>query len=279
MVVISDIVSVNFKTHMNYAKCIKVELSGVSIAPLISMSAVVSMGDIRRFAKLAKLTNSSLKADIQGARSEHEYAHVVAPWFAVKCYYRVYYLESILINVYSGSGRPFGNGGHIFVRNEMQKYCRSGSVTSSQGRLETVESCSAAMKHRIPSGSNIASKFYLTQDCARSIRRKLASYATDNWKRNHKKYKAFRTKEARADLQNYINGKSVSLLDYFYYMRVKANYRDADFLDFSSSSAKEALDYIETLNEAVDIYSAALVNAISSAIQRRGFSGINLGGL
>jgi hypothetical protein len=71
-------------------------------------------------------------------------------------------------------------------------------------------------------------------------------------------------KKANRDLRdNELKPKKFIIFDYFYWMRIKANYRDVDFLDFENEvSSRDSFEYIKEFVEATESYSLALKNAI-----------------
>ena len=64
--------------------------------------------EIERFRNLYDLTQKSIKKDIELSRGDSAFAVIATPWFRVKCYYALYYLESILVHLIDGSSSGFG---------------------------------------------------------------------------------------------------------------------------------------------------------------------------
>ena len=258
----------DYHTHLNYAHCMVGMMHDVAIAIPVNKSVRVSVSDVKRFIKLSNLTKTSIEGEITSCHTEPDYVQIVAPWFAVKCYYRAYYLESALIHLSSGSMEPFKNGGHHYVRKTIRTFCKAGYITSTLRHAEVVEKYTSALTHKIVSGTNIKQDYYLSEDCVKSVRSKLARYSVEHWKRNST-HKNFRPLIARKELADYISKNEVCLFDFFYQMRIKANYRDADFLDFDKIESNEGITYIEQLKKATDKYCRALESAIANALSER----------
>lgn len=263
--------SKEYATHFNYAHCMVGMMHDLSITVPIDKTAVINEGESKRFLKLAKLTEKSIEGEVLSCQSEEDYSQIVAPWIAVKCYYRAYYLESVLIHLVSGTDEVYKNGGHNYVRKIIHSYCKVGYFDSHFKKAEEVVNASVALGHTISAGGNLSAKYYLTDDCVKSVRRKIADYGLEHWKKNSG-YKNFRSNKARAALSAYISRSEHSLFDYFYQMRLKANYRDSDFLDFAIITSAEGKKYIEMIKLSTDKYCSALQNEIHSICQQRNIS-------
>jgi len=258
----------DFHTHLNYAHCMVGMMHDVLLAVPVNKSVQVNLADVKRFLKLAKLTKVSIEGEISSCRSEPDYVQIAAPWFAVKCYYRAYYLESCLIHLSSGSTEPFWNSGHHYVRKMIRTYCKVGYVKTKLHHAEVVDCYASALTHKIVSGANLKQDYYLTEECVKSVRSKLAKYSVDHWKKNSP-HSSFRPLVARKELAAFISNGEVCLFDFFYQMRVKANYRDSDFLDFDKIKSSEGVEYIEQLKKATDKYCDALHFALKNTLKER----------
>src|SRR3989338_9332486 len=130
----------SFRTHLNYIKCVEKLFSICSMSATKNGTFIKSNAEISRFKKLYEVTLKSIRKDIELAQEDSDFAVIIAPWFPVKCYYALYYLETILINLVDGSMHGFGKGGHTGVRKRMYSLVSSGNVIFSQQELNTVYS-------------------------------------------------------------------------------------------------------------------------------------------
>ena len=261
----------DFQTHLNYAHCMVGMMYKLEVSIPIDTTATIDIASVRRFQKLANLTKQSIDGEVENCKVEPDYVQIAAPWFAVKCYYRIYYLESILIHLSRGNSEVFKNSGHTYVRKTIRAFCKVAYFKSHFKKAEIVVSCDSALSFKTVSGMNIKKDYYLTDDCINSIRRKLAVYAVDHWKKNSG-FANFRSARAIASLRIYKSKSEISLFDYFYHMRVKANYRDSDFLDFDKILASEGVKYIGYLKQATDRYCNILQENIDRAASARSIS-------
>lgn len=263
--------SKDYTTHSNYAHCMVGVMHGLKLDVPVDKSASVSLKNVRQFYKLANLTEKSIRGEIDNCKAVADYVQVVAPWFAVKCYYRTYYLESVLVHLASGTTDVFKNNGHSYVRKIIRTYCKNGYFQSKMKRAEVVESIQNALSHKITSGKNLKQDYYLTDDCVKSVRHKLAEYAVEHWKKNSP-FKNFRTTAAKKAVADYQSSTETCLFDFFYQMRVKANYRDSDFLDFDKILSEDGVKYIQMLKGATDKYCTALQKRIDEMLADRSLS-------
>ena len=101
-----------FKTHLNYVKCMDELFIDCTITIDVQTTNQLDAKKIAKFQKLADITQKSIDNEVNSIAQEAEYAHVVAPWLPVKCYYRLYYLESIFLFLLSGNEAVFKQGSY-----------------------------------------------------------------------------------------------------------------------------------------------------------------------
>jgi hypothetical protein len=267
-----DSSSTVFKTHLNYVKCMERLSYAMCININIATTGSLDSAPILKFEKLARITKTSIMGEKTACDNEKAYAQIAAPWIPVKCYYRLYYLESVLMYVLNGSLVGFGNGGHKGVRKGVLQAleARQIAVSPSSSELGTNVDWSTADAFRAANGSTIRANYYTTDDCPQSLRKKISEYIELDWKQSSKvsnyRRAADRTKKSLELLP-----KKFDLLDYFYWMRIKANYRDIDFLDFDNQiNQSDAYEYLTVFIRATEHYANALEAAISLIKANRG---------
>jgi hypothetical protein len=121
-------------------------------------------------------------------------------------------------------------------------------------------------------GSTISATYYNEADCSGSIRKKVAEYIEVDWKRS-RGITAYRTKPHKALRDTELHPKEFTMLDYFYWWRIKTHYRDLDFLNFGGSiSEDDAVTYTFQYVSATRHYAKALQAAIDTVKVGRGMS-------
>lgn len=261
----------DFVTHFNYIKCVNGMMTGIDLSIPLSKTATIDVNRVKKFIKLATLTRKGISSELAACNTQAEYAEIVAPWIAVKCYYRIYYLESVLVHLAQGSSGVFRNGGHALVRRVMNSYCLSGAVSSKLTEAEKVFTIEDVRAHKIKMGSNISPTYYLTQSCIKSVRAKVALYLEEHWKANEK-ITRYGSKVNNAKRDAFRKNQKISLFDFFYQMRLKSNYKDLDYLKFNEISAEQAVGYIKLYTSATQKYCSALETTIKTMLTSRGIS-------
>jgi len=265
--------SVMFRTHWNYVKCLNRLFSGAQIQINVDVNTYVDPAPAGRFEKLSQITLKGIQQELQACHQEVTYASVIAPWIPVKCYYRLYYLESILLYFLDIDYRGFHNGGHTSVRSSLLANLESGRISISgvsATELSEIRTWEQATSFSTYPGSNIGGDYHMYPDCHQSIKKKVAEYIKIDWMQK-KKITSFRTAAARLLRDRELKPKKFLLWDYFYWMRIKANYRDVDFLDFEHDiRAADSHEYIKEFTESSEKYASALIGAITYIKDRRG---------
>lgn len=250
-----------FKTHLNYIKCVDLLFANSSIGINITTTGKLANPRMDSFVKLARFTKSSIKNDLSFIDQDNEYAQVVAPWIPVKCYYQLYYLESMFLFLLDGNVSGFSaSGGHSKVREGMKRAIKDGKMRFSTDKLNELYIARDALAFKASSGNNVQKDYYKTDNCIGSVVKKITSYKEKDWKERNK-IDNFRTK-VNKDRRNIFLDKEVVLQDFFYWMRIKANYKDVDFLDFDNINPSDAAHYIRSYVSATDSYARALTTAI-----------------
>lgn len=261
-----------FTTHNNYVRCLSGHVSGLTISTKLRPSAKLEHPKLNNFAKLSEMTHTSIRNEVSACFDLPEYTQVVAPWMPVKCYYRIYYLETMMLFLLNGSTVGFTHGGHLGVRKTIKSLIESGVLVFSNGQFPHKETVGAALSHKISSGTNLSPTFYQTPECTASLRKKLAQYAEHDFKEKNQ-IKNYLSKVNKVKRDKFYSDSTVNLVDFFYWMRIKANYKDIDYLDFANDiSPEDAYMYIMRYATAQESYAYALITFINQLKSFRGMA-------
>lgn len=257
-----------FTTHSNYVRCLSSHVSGLAITTTLNPTRPLSPSKLEKFYKLSEITHTSIRDEVEACFNLMEYTQVVAPWIPVKCYYRLYYLEAMMLYLLNGSEIGFSHGGHSGVRKGIKSLVNNGQLTFSNPAFSQKEKVGDAIAHTIISGSNLSPTFYQTDDCTKSLRKKIAQYAEHDFKEKER-IKDYRSKGNRDKRNQFYTSHYVNMTDFFYWMRIKANYKDIDYLDFTNEiSANDAYTYVMRYASAQESYAYALkifINSLKSS--------------
>lgn len=259
-----------FATHNNYVRCLAKHVKGLTISTPLNPSRTLPASKLEQFAKLSEMTHTSIRDEVAACFDVMEYTQVVAPWVPVKCYYRLYYLEAMMLYLLNGSEVGFSHGGHAGVRRNIKALVDNGQLTFSNTDFSQQETIGSALTHTIISGSNLSSTFFQTDECTRSLRKKLAQYAEHDFKEKEG-IKDYRLRINRNKRNDFYANKYINLTDFFYWMRIKANYKDIDYLDFANDiSPSNAYMYVMRYASAQESYAYAIKNFMNTLKAARG---------
>src|SRR3990167_1415408 len=161
-----DFAKASFRTHLNYIKCLEKLFASSTLS--VSRTGIFTKRnvEITRFRKLYKVTLKSIEKDIELAREDPAFAVIAAPWFPVKCYYALYYLESILTHFIDGTLIGFTRGGHKGIRTKMATHLGNGMVVFNSPDLNRVPSLQEVQAlPAIISGRNARAGFWRETEC------------------------------------------------------------------------------------------------------------------
>lgn len=257
-----DSAKASFRTHLNYIKCLEKLFTKNTLSVFRIGTPKKRSIEITRFQKLCKVTLKSIKKDIELAREDSAFAVIAAPWFPVKCYYALYYLESLLTHLLDGSVQGFGKGGHAEIRKKIYSLVDSGAIVFSSAELNHIYGLEQILAlPAINAGQNTRSDYWQKTDCVNSVARKLMDYKLHDAKLGRKWN--LHTKKDQSDQKLFINKERLMIIDFFFWYRIKANYRDLDYIDFENGITEtEVLDYLETYNKVFEYYQAQLIRQI-----------------
>lgn len=225
---------------------------------------MVRTADVTRFLNLYKVTLESIRKDVELARKDPPFATIAAPWFPVKCYYALYYLESVLAHLLDGSVRGFEKGGHLGIRRKIYSLVDAKTLVFSVAELNrTYHLSEIQVLPAIKIGLNARSDFWVRSDCIYSVVKKLMEY-----KLHDKKISEgwdLRKKKDLSKKNDFIKTRRLMIPDFFYWYRIKANYRDLDYMDLECGiTERDVLEYLETYNKAFEHYRTQLVKQIGA---------------
>jgi hypothetical protein len=266
----------SFRTHFNYIKCIEHLLSKAVLSASITNAPTVREDEIHRFRRLAKLTKASIEKDVELVHEDTEFALIAAPWLPVKCYYHLYYLESMLVHLIDGTSWGFSKGGHTGIRRKLSSLFQASTLSFTNNDLNQVHALADVQRiPRIRPGQNARHDYWSDPECPRSVARKLAEYKLRDAKAS--KGWNLRTRKGKAALAEFVNREKLMILDFFYWYRIKANYRDLDYIDFEYGVSKEeVLEYIQSYSKAYQHYRRQLSTVLNSLIAARHRATTNL---
>lgn len=252
----------DFLTHLNYVSCLNDVSKNISISTNLSLKSKLKENKaLNKKITLIKLTLESIDGEMKTIVKNPEYAELCVSWISVKSYYLIY--NMMLIVDFLISGNEFSlNSGHIEIMNRFKKYLERKILLFCFDIFNINHDCSAILKLNFVPGTNIKINNPNLQDRCSQILKKLLDYKLDNLKRSDH-LKNFRSNHAKEIKERYIKSETINLLEFFYWYRIKANYRDLEFLNKDLTSDKFE-DFYQNYFELTGNFYKALRDLINS---------------
>lgn len=233
----------DFRTHLNYVKCLRTLTDGISLSCTRNFRKKIPRSKVLlKKWNLVKLIKKSLDSELLTIKNNPEFAEVCVPWIAVKSYYLLFNLFLILEYLLVSDESCF-NIGHEELFNRIKKNLNDGYLVFSKELVNRVYKVSDVLNFRIPSGYNLRTVNVDLEIRYHQLLKKLVNYCLENMLRRNN-YKNWRKKKAQEKRNEYINCAYIHMCEFFYWYRIKANYRDLEFLDKNISSEQFSEFYV-----------------------------------
>lgn len=225
-----------YNTHLNYIR---------NLSHLVTGSTLVNNFIVRKGAiphvgvksNLINLTRQSLNDEHAIVVADQDYSFASTSWLPVKSYYLIFNILLTIDYVRSLSVSSF-NLTHTACVNLFTQKLESQEIQFSNAILNQVFD-STILNQRFTSGANLSSQTS-SSDLYRMTLKKIARYKDEEWRRKEKIN--LRLSTHRKKHKQYLqNNFKVSLFDFAYYMRIRANYRDFAFIE--GISTQETAEY------------------------------------
>lgn len=242
-----------FRTHANYVKFLRGLAENLTCKCTINIKkSIKKHKDLEKKVTLAKLTLESIEGEYNRIQKSKEYAQVCAPWISVKAYYLLFYLLVILDYLITSSEFSLWIT-HGVIHKNIKSYIEKGELFFNKKVFNINFKCSDIMQFKVTPGSHLITSGFNRMERLKSVLKKLHFYKLDDLKRDEK-LSNFRSKKARTLRDNFLKANSINLLEFFYLYRVKANYRDLEFLKHNINDEEFAEYYSDHYYLSLSIY-------------------------
>jgi len=258
----------DFITHYNYVNHFKTLTNGLEIS--LNRNAVNKIHESKVLAKkinLLKLTKRGIQHEYKAILEDSDYALVCVSWISVKAYYLIFNL--LLILKYLMTGNDDFSTSHSGILEDFKGYLRRNEIKFNKEEFNQLHPLKDLLNWKAQSGSNIIRGNVNPEQRLNQLLKKLALYKLEEYQRNQK-IKNFRKKQYRIKKEQYVAKTDLNLCEFFYWYRIKANYRDLEFLGKEIKS-EYYRDFYCVYHDLTKYYYLALKNLIN------GLSVIRLG--
>jgi len=262
----------DFITHLNYVTCLRKISDGLKVSCNLRLNH-----QIERSALLAKkrtlirLIKRNLDAEFKEICRNHDFAEVCVPWIAVKSYYLLFNLFLIL-GYFLGNGNSYFKLSHEKILRDMKLRLRNKDLVFDKGVLNKVYNTWDVYKFKFPAGYNIRLSRAILKDRYHQLLKKLALYKIEDLQRR-KNIKDWRTKLAREKRDKYLKSNDTNVCDFFYWYRIKANYRDLEFLD-KDISCEQYCDFYENYYHLTANFYSAFKDLVNNMAKHKLTTGV-----
>ncbi len=220
----------DFKTHLNYVSYMS-NLSKdleINLNFKIDSKAPFNKSVLSKKLRLVELIRESIDEEYKKAMKEKEFAKVCSMWIPVKSYYLIFNLLLILC-VLVNNEKGNLDYAHAKAISNFRNMIKSNKLSFNKDNLNLVLSCQQAIEFVSKSGDSLRDELDDSKR-ARSVLKKLCKYKFDDFCR-YAGLRDFRDGESRRQKKKFFTDSEISLFEFFYWYRIKTNYRDLSFLD------------------------------------------------
>lgn len=221
----------DFTTHSNYINCLKI-LSD-KLAVTINLSQLTSIKKspiIRKKVKLIKLTEENVREEYQKICQFKDYSQICVSWIPVKSYYLFFNLLLLLIYLTEGREKWLG-ASHGDLHDKLKDLIKQQKLVFNERKFNKIYSPREILSWDIPTGGNIRITNRDYDLLRKQTAKILLRYKKEEFKRIRNIKSLREPKKSR-----FLNTTTINLCEFFYWYRIKANYRDMEFIDSKVST-------------------------------------------
>jgi len=259
----------DFRTHLFYVWFIEGETKNLKFRvnfniknkiPKISVS-------LKKKINLIKLITKNLKSEYQLIEKNTEFAEVCVPWIAVKGYYLIFNLLLILKYLITCNEDSFKSS-HKTLIEDFKDCLKNNRISVNNKFFGAFIPCKDILRWKSPPYENIRSPKKVDKETRfKQVIKKLFNYKLEDLKRE-KKIKNFKSKKGKILKKEFIQNSNINLCEFFYWYRIKSNYRDLEFLDKDLSDL-DYLNFYRNYFVAIWNFYEALRNLINEIAKKR----------
>jgi len=254
----------DFSTHLNYVCCLNTISNGLKFQYNKNIREVINKSKyVQSKTTLVNITKRSLDSEYSTMQDNIEFAVVCVPWISVKAYYLIFTLYSLLFYLTDATEYYFTVSHKEFWKRLKDKLSNEELEFSVPDLNKCYDSATILSRKQSP-GNNIRIRNVNNQNRCFQILKKLLIYKVEELQRQEK-LKDFRSKKSKEIRDNYLAREKNNLCEFFYWYRIKANYRDMQFLDKKLSDEQFFSYYKNYYELTMNFYNAgvSLVNKLS----------------
>ena len=219
-----------FRTHSNYVNFHSILADGVSLACSRNITEkITEASQLKKKMRLIKLTLESIEGEYQTIQSEEAFARLCVVWIPVKSYYLLFNLLLILDYLITGHESSFRLS-HTKLLQRVKDYIGAKDLVFNKRVYNFNFKNSLVQSWPVSAGASLSILNFRPAERTRQVLKLLARYQIEDWQLKET-IPNFRSKANRQEKTDFITTHDINLIEFFYWYRIKANYRDLEFLD------------------------------------------------
>ena len=245
----------DFLTHLNYASCLNRFSKGLKLQCNKKIKKKIYKSKIlAKKINLINLTLKSINGEYQAILKSPEYAELCVSWISVKAYYLIFNLCLILDYLITGQEHSFSLT-HTKLLFKFKDYIKRNEIIFNKKVFNLNLSCLNRMNYKVKRVSNIKTMNVNFAKRFMQIFKKLVDYKLEHFQ-IQEGIKNFRSLKNRQKKTSFLTNNTVNICEFFYWYRIKANYRDLEFLNRNITSNQFKDFYINYFELTINFYNA-----------------------
>ena len=259
-----EIVYPEFQTHLNYVKFLESESAKLALICGNNLKKPICTEDsrLKKKLKIINVTLANIRSEYRSVIEEPEYSEVCCAWIPVKSYYLIFHTFLVLGYLIQCDGKALLLG-HDESRKMLKAFLGDHTLSFTNQIFNEVVLSGEASSWLIQTGANLRTANANLDDYKRLILRKLFEYKKEEIRRS-KKVKRL-TQRVLESIG--FSGVTMALFEFFYFYRIKVNYRDLEFMQEGLSPDQYKDFYVSYVNLTSNFYRAlqTCINQLSVA--------------
>ncbi|MGB2762129.1 MAG: hypothetical protein WBC21_01155 [Minisyncoccales bacterium] len=216
----------DFMTHLNYVSCLNDLSKSLVVKCNINLkNRLPETKNLSKKIRLINLVKRNLDEEYKLILRDPGFAEICVPWIAVKSYYLFFNLFLTLEYLITGEERSFFNSHHGVLEN-LKRHIRNKELEFNKTQFNKIYKGGSILKWKAKPHANIKITSPNTQERFFQIIKILMRYYIEDFKRKEK-LKTLNCKKGKS----FLNKSNINICEFFYWYRIKSNYRDLEFLD------------------------------------------------
>ena len=256
--------SPSFKVQYNYISCLNEHSKELKIENNLHLKRKIRYdSELEKKVNFVRQIKNGLDREYNICLEKNDFSKTANMWIPMKSYYLMFNLWLVQYSIMKDIGV---NVSHSKLIKYLKKSISDGEISFNKKEFNTCYSHKETLDFRLRKGE-VLKKEYDNEKIFKSLLKKITKYKLDDYKRKYK-IKNFRSKKSKEQRDKFDNDK-VNIIEFFYYYRIKANYRDLNFLDHNIDD-KNSFEFYRNYYELTINFYTAFKNLINNLAKKSG---------